>query len=330
MNLQRIAIAILAFILCSHAPAEAEGMDKELSKLADKLAVLIKENGKKKVAVIDFTDLQGGGSELGKYIAEELTVGLVMAKRDFSVLDRANLRRVLAEHKLTAAGLIDPENSKKLGQFLGVDALILGTIVPKGTNSVGLTAKIITTDTAEIVGATKAEFQSDADVQILSSKPAAVGTLSEKAQVVKSFGDLGVELHSLAVANEREYILDIVLKNQNAKKSIWVAVGINPNGTGTSKAFLRSPERVEFETWAHLVSGVETCDLSYKGTFHKATEIKPGDSIPATIKFGGRGSGPASPGQCTVQLEFLLGYSMNRGYDSKATPHNLVARMEAK
>jgi hypothetical protein len=259
-----------------------------------------------------------------------LTVGLVMAKRSFSVLDRANLRRILAEHKLTATGLVDPENAKKLGQFAGVDAIVLGTIIPKGTNTTSLNAKIITIDTAEIIGATKAEFQSDANVQKLSSQPAAVGSLSEKAQVVKSFGDLGVELHSLAVASEREYVLDTVLKNQNAKKSIWVAVGINPNGTGRGKAVVRSPERVEFEAWSHLVSGVETCDLSYKGTFHRATEIKPGDSIPATIKFVVAGNGPALPGLCTVQLEILLGYSMNRGYDSKATPHNFMSKMEAK
>src|SRR5215468_7972996 len=101
-------------------------MDNELSVLAEKLAVPIKEHGKKKVTVIDFTDLQGGSSELGRYIAEQLTVNLVMAKRDFAVLDRANLKSILAEHKLTASGLVDPENAKKLGMFAGVDALILG------------------------------------------------------------------------------------------------------------------------------------------------------------------------------------------------------------
>jgi len=42
-----------------------------------------------------------------------------MSKRDFSVLDRANLNSILAEHKLTAKGLVDPENAKKLGMFSG-------------------------------------------------------------------------------------------------------------------------------------------------------------------------------------------------------------------
>ena len=30
---------------------------------------------------------------------------------------------------MTATGLVDPENAKKLGQFAGVDALIIGTIL---------------------------------------------------------------------------------------------------------------------------------------------------------------------------------------------------------
>ena len=53
-------------------------MDKELSSLAEKLAPTIKESGTKKIGVLDFTDLQDKGSELGKYIAERLTVSFVI------------------------------------------------------------------------------------------------------------------------------------------------------------------------------------------------------------------------------------------------------------
>jgi hypothetical protein len=317
----------MCFILCGYAPAQAQDMDKELSKLADKLAVLIKDNGKKKVTVLDFTDLQGGGSELGKYIAEELTVNLVMGKRDFSVLDRANLRKILAEHKLTATGLVDPENAKKLGQFAGVDALIMGTIIPKGTNAIGLTAKIITTDTAEIVGATRAEFKSDDTVQKLVFQPAAVGAPSEKAQVVKSYGDLGVELHSLGIANAQDYVLDVVLKNQNAKRSIWVA--LSPRPDRTSRTLLVDSERFEFQTRDNYVSGIQCDELQYD-MFFRATEIKPGDSVPVSIKFYSWSNRPASAGLCTIHLGILLGHSMNGNQGGKATAHNLVAKVEAK
>src|SRR5882724_1241860 len=109
MNLQRLLIIALCFSICGSPLARAQDMDKELSTLADKLAASIKEQGKKKVTVADFTDLDGASSELGRYIAEQLTVNLVISKRDFSVLDRANLKSILAEHKLTTQGLVNPE-----------------------------------------------------------------------------------------------------------------------------------------------------------------------------------------------------------------------------
>src|ERR1700744_2481880 len=166
----RFLIAFIYLALCLPLRAQTNDIDTGLSNLASNLAGQIESQGKKKVAVIDFTDLDGGTSKLGKYIAEQLTVDLVIDRKDFSVLDRANLKKVLDEHKLTATGLIDPDNAKKLGQFAGVDALILGTITPKD-RSVSLTAKIITTDTAEIVGATRTEFKKDDTIQELMAKP---------------------------------------------------------------------------------------------------------------------------------------------------------------
>src|ERR1035438_1809081 len=133
MKTHRLPAIVLCLVLCGHI-ARTQDMDTELTKLTEDLAGKIKANGSKKITVLDFTDLQGGSSELGKYIAEQLTVDFVMTKRDFAVLDRANLKSILAEHKLTATGLVDPENAKQLGKFAGVDALIIGTIIPKGPN----------------------------------------------------------------------------------------------------------------------------------------------------------------------------------------------------
>ena len=48
--------------------------EKELSSLSESLAGNIAKNSKKTVAVVDFTDLQGNVTELGRFIAEELSV----------------------------------------------------------------------------------------------------------------------------------------------------------------------------------------------------------------------------------------------------------------
>ncbi len=187
MKPHRIVEIVLCLFVCSRVLAQ--DMDTELSNLADKLASQIKEQGKKKVAVIDFSGLDGNASELGRYVSEQLTVDLVMDRKDFSVLDRANLKKILDEHKLSSSGLVDPDNAKKLGQFAGVDALILGTITPKN-QSVSVTAKVITTDTAEIVGAGKATFKTDSNVELLLTNSNA--QISAQEENITSHSYMGI------------------------------------------------------------------------------------------------------------------------------------------
>jgi len=337
MNPLRIITALLCIAFCCHAVAQEKDIDSALSGLADNLAVQLKDKEKKKVAVVDFTDLQGSTQgELGKYIAEELTVDLVMLKRDFSVLDRANLSRILAEHKLTSQGLVDPENAKKIGQFAGVDAFIFGTIVPKESNIVSLSVKIITTDTAEVTGVARAAFKTDNNVQKLISKPnsseqgGASGILqNDKAKVVKLFGDLRVEVQSLKVVNGGEFLLSLNLVNQNTNKSIFVAA--NANTMNTPNAVIRNESGTEFYSgpYDRGVSGIPSIMYSqygYNGPgFSKATEIRPLDSIPAAIKFASRMNKAAAPGPCTVQLELIVSYDFENGFG-----HGKVNTLAAK
>lgn len=289
MNRLRILTFILTIVLFGTVTAPSQELDQELSTLATKLATLTKDNGKQKVTVLDFTDLQGGGSELGKYIAEELTVNLVMVKKDFSVLDRANLQRILAEHKLTAQGLVDPENAKKLGQFAGVDAIVLGTIIPKGQN-IGLTAKIITTDTAEIVGAARAEFTSDETVKHLASLAASsndttgLGSTAPKAIVSQEFGNLRFNVDRLQILSNRDVIIYFSLQNKSAQKSI--AVGFYSEACFVGSCYLLTTlvgaNGDQFFTRETDLKGVQ----SIRANPARLTEIAPGASLKASIQFG--------------------------------------------
>jgi len=336
MNLLRTIALILCVSFCSHAFAEVQDIDKELSTLADKLAAQVKDQGKKKIAVVDFSDLQGTTQgELGKYIAEELTVDLVMVKHDFSVLDRANLSRILAEHKLTSQGLVDPENAKKIGQFAGVDALIFGTIIPKGTNSVSLSVKIITTDTAEIVGAARAEFKADNSVQQFASKPSsstAPGTTAgllqdEKAKVVKSLGDLRVEMEPLKIVNRSKFILTCTLINQNTNKSVWAAVSYSLGGHYL-RASVTDSEGHEFTSSNDDLSGIDYAWNNPPLPITRATEIKPADSIVTTIEFSPETQTPAASGRCRLQLELLVSHDF-RDRSGTATVQNIVVNIDA-
>lgn len=261
MNLRPVLAALFAVALCGHA----QEMDTELATLAQKLAAPVKENGRKKVTVLDFTDLQGNTSELGRYIAEQLTVDLVMAKPGFSILDRANLNKILAEHKLTASGLVDPENAKKLGMFAGVDALILGTLTPKSVN-IDLTAKIITTDTAEIIGAAKGKIPHTDEVDALltntvpSNAPFSESSRQPSAAQTKGMqvdrnsqriGDILVKVESLKLSpgspgfggNPAALIGTLVFANLNPKEAASIALtrDLYPPRSSTSAASSSPP-----------------------------------------------------------------------------------------
>jgi TolB-like protein len=328
MNAKRIITTTLCLIFFGFVLAQAQDMDTELSALSGQLAGKVKDQGKKKVTVLDFTDLQGTSSgELGKYIAEQLAVDLVMEKRDFSVLDRANLKKILAEHKLTATGLVDPDNAKKLGQFAGVDALIMGTIIPKN-GTVSLTAKIITTDTAEIVGAAKAQFKSDETVQQLMSKPvtsteSAVDTGAPAPTPNKKlFGDLEARVTAIKLLPGDDIYgyasLTMIITNTSATTT-W-GVAFNPDHY--NKFNLTNERGDEFK--ATELSGIETAFEGYGGYQGKLTDIPPQSTIRIVSKSQVRWIG--TPGVYLpyhLQTEVLYG-AESQGRHSDLKKFNLV------
>lgn len=316
--------------------AQTGDIDTELTGLAQKLGTAIKENGKKKVTVLDFTDLEGQASELGKYIAEQLTVDLVMNRKDFSVLDRANLKSILAEHKLTATGLVDPENAKKLGMFAGVDAIILGTQTPKVHNVV-VTAKIITTDTAEIVGAAKAQFRSDETVTNLASKstirPVTNSTESpsrdEKPKFVKTLGDFQVELQSLRIVNGMDYLLSLNVTNLNPNKTVYVALECEGPVPGALKSIVEDPEGFQFHSYGEQVTGMSVGCWTFMGWGGAVKKIIPNDAVTASIKFASDPPRGATPGKCHLQLTFLDVTLDGYGKITGVKPRNLMCDLVA-
>jgi len=151
VRLVALGIALL-LILVEARPAAPEDLKAVSSFLAGRIGA----SGRKTVAVIDFTDLRGNVTELGRFLAEELSVDLVGNAKGFDVIDRTHLKAILQEHKLASTGLIDPQTARQLGRIAGVDALVTGTITPLG-DSVRLSVKVLDTTTARMVAASTAD-----------------------------------------------------------------------------------------------------------------------------------------------------------------------------
>ena len=219
---------------------QAEDIDTGLAKLSTDLSAAITKSGSKKISVIDFTDLEGRESQLGRYMAEQLSVSLVNSAKDFVVMDRANLASILKEHKLTASGLVNPENARELGQFAGVDAIVLGSITPFG-EKLAVTAKAISTETTQVLGATRTTIARSKDIDAMlelgkpSSSIADFGTGSEATTNALApdyvapngtnvFDDLAVEIVSFKRTTNNEILVLLSLKNLSKST---IRVGIN-------------------------------------------------------------------------------------------------------
>ncbi|MEW6001964.1 MAG: FlgO family outer membrane protein [Nitrospirota bacterium] len=204
---------ILLTFLLSHSNISM-AYEKEIKSISSTVSESIVKSGKKTIAVVDFTDLQGNVTELGRFLAEELSVDLTTTAQGFEVIDRTHLKNILAEHKLSISGLVDPNTVKKLGQIAGVDAIITGSVTPFG-DSIRATVKVIATDTAKMIGAAKGDIAKTKAIeellargiesaQPLGQQPSTSGYVpSTSSPTSKKVGDIVVTVKKIRVSKDQ-------------------------------------------------------------------------------------------------------------------------------
>jgi curli biogenesis system outer membrane secretion channel CsgG len=142
---------------------------------------------KRRVAVLDFdyatvhewvSDMFGSDVDIGKGIADMVVTDLVR-NGTYSVIERKQLDRILQEQNFQQSGRSDPSSAVRLAKLLGVDAIIIGSITQFGRDDkklglggglkvkgiglgglgkksakavVNIDARIVSTETAEILG----------------------------------------------------------------------------------------------------------------------------------------------------------------------------------
>jgi curli biogenesis system outer membrane secretion channel CsgG len=157
------------------------------------------EERKKRVAVMNFdyatvktrsAAIFGTDQDIGKGIADLVVEKLVQAGQ-YSVIERKALDKILAEQNFSNSDRADPNSAAKIARILGVDAIITGSITQFGRDDkslgvaggaanvvsghfglgrvkqtdakavVAISARMINTDTAEIIAAVKGLGESD-------------------------------------------------------------------------------------------------------------------------------------------------------------------------
>jgi len=178
---------------------------QDIRALATNISQHIAASGRKSVGVVDFTNLDGNPTELGRYLAEEFSDALFGEAKGFEVIDRTHLRAILQEHKLATTGLINPSTAKVLGQFAGVDTLVTGTITPFEEH-VHISLKVLDTETAKLLAADTVDIARTKTISDLIG-PGVAGTPSLNSGSMPEGGNPGqahpsVSLPAAVFSNE--------------------------------------------------------------------------------------------------------------------------------
>src|ERR1035437_3786919 len=136
--------------------------DNSLKQVADQLAAKLASHSTEKIAVWDLSDMDGGVTKIGKYIAEDITINLA---DKFHLVNRNQLNTIIKENKLKAEGFIDQITTKQLKKLSNVDIIITGTITVL-SNNIKITLQALDED-ANIIAGTKGDVLMNDDIREL-------------------------------------------------------------------------------------------------------------------------------------------------------------------
>jgi len=115
----------------------------------------------KNAAVLDFVNLDGKVSMFGKHIAEEMSTGLAKWG-DFKIVERKLIDKVIAEQKYALSDFVDLSKAASLGKLVGAKGIVIGTITEL-EKTFQVNARIIQTETGEVLSTSGVEIKKDAD-----------------------------------------------------------------------------------------------------------------------------------------------------------------------
>ncbi|MBU4129014.1 tetratricopeptide repeat protein [bacterium] len=113
-----IGLLILSLFLvgCATAKVKFQRLDRAYRDI----------RGVKRVAVLDFQSY-GGRLESGRAASDLLISGL-LEPGFYEIVERSRIDEVVQEHRFNLSGMVSDSTIRKMGEILGVDAVIFGTV----------------------------------------------------------------------------------------------------------------------------------------------------------------------------------------------------------
>jgi len=127
-----------------------------------------------------------------RYIADKLTPYFARSK-DFSVLERALIDKVIQEHKFQASPFVDEDSTQEFGKLLGAETIITGTISELG-NAFYINTKAVDVTKGNILTSLDVEIKRNARMVDLYN--ADLPHLNKKKIITKIFRSQGIGIPS--------------------------------------------------------------------------------------------------------------------------------------
>ena len=143
---------LISLLLLTTPSFGASNLESGVAEVGKSISESMLQEGKKKIAVIEFSDLNDNVTDLGRFLAEELINELLKNKKDkgYEIVERRQLNKVLKQLKLSSSGLLDPKSMKEVGKILNVDSIVTGSLTDLG-NDIKVNARIISVESAKII-----------------------------------------------------------------------------------------------------------------------------------------------------------------------------------
>lgn len=136
-----------------------------IADLAKDLSRSMKDKKTKSFSVVPLRNLESEKSSVsgktvnGIYFSERLTTEL-FKQGDLRIIERTELAEILKEHKLGESGVIDKKTALKMGEIAGVEALIIGSYMNRGT-FLALNCRVVDCRSGEVIGVAGVDAQPD-------------------------------------------------------------------------------------------------------------------------------------------------------------------------
>ena len=176
----------------------SSSLEAGIEELAADISNQMKAKGISKIAIDDFTDLNGYKSAVGDFISEELVTNFyTQGIGSFEVVERRELARVLKEQKLGSSGLLNKATIAKVGEILGIDAIVTGSIAYLGRH-LKVNARMLGVNDAKVFAAASKKIPKDDSV---------IALLSQTGRTNDSTSVSSAQVHSFQTKYENTFLI---------------------------------------------------------------------------------------------------------------------------